>query len=191
MGINNLYPIQPSLDALNSYEQRSSLPIEDQIRLTVVIGDFSRSFAIESFESRFITGWSIAASVNNQAVFALNAKHLPLVVERVRFRTGDFFFLSEPGSENLLSSPTSAQVVSMGGKPSIGTAHYGYESDPFGAGLVFTKIKNTVSGDWISPENLRFYCPAGKWLYFWGSENVSIDFEFIVREVPGLPQSRS
>lgn len=181
--IRNAYDLTPTLDALDAYDRAGSLPMAPGLFPTVVVGDMSSSFAVESVEARFYAQITCALGADPCRAILRATTH-PIVVETFRFvgsNSVDLYMTD--GTPPALIVGT-ARKLDVGGIPSTADLVSGED-----AGVPGTVVSGPVTispvTSWFGAD--RLFIPPGQSLLFSG---IRLDVELRARELPSMPRRR-
>lgn len=210
MGIRNEYDVSPSLAALNSYEKRSSLDFAEEIQLGVTIADFSKSFAVESIEARFLatTQQAVDPTGTITPVCQLHAGTKPVVIERMEvFASQD---TDNPGGKAFYMGPVStnndynytsydADYIDLGGAETTAFAKQGYSNHSIANPVPLNEsifLSGNSDFNWFSSPTFRIFLEPGEHFTVllsyeqYGSAAATLRVVWLGREMPATANVR-
>lgn len=183
---NNGFDLGPCMGALNAYEPRTSLDFDDRIQLSVLVGDFSRSFAMEAFEPRWMMHANLPASGVAFGMVMVRPASKPVVIERVFAPQETLIYMGD-------GTPPGSVSPSFGGTLQVGALEgsqvenqFGYDTTQVGQ-IAGTETFRMVPDD-IGAE--RLFVPPGRSLMFHGLTNTLFELGLRGRELPAMPRVR-
>lgn len=190
--IQNSYNIAPCLSALDAYDGRASVPIHPALHLGVAVADFTRSFATEAFEPRFILGAQAVNAVGDRNVIEIATGTKPVVVEslEVIVENGAFdsFYIGR-FQTSVLTAPIAGFRTEIGGIDSTAQIALQLIFAPSLAGMVFLRTKPDTHFS-FSRDSRIFLAPGSVLKIISGAPNGLLGVEMIGRELPLLPSTR-